>query len=160
MATYPPMDHAVTKKHLHDLGKLMLALVMLWAYVNFGQLLITWSGNLPDEIVWYIKRWNGGWGWVALSPAALISSAVLSSVSQPNKKNESRFVKIAIFIIVMRMVDVFSLVEPNFADVKNVQFNVSWLDGASLSVLADCGWLCSSGTCRSALCCPRGRRIF
>jgi len=46
----PPMSEVVTKKHLHDLGKLMLAFTMLWAYMSFSQLLIIWSGNLPDEI--------------------------------------------------------------------------------------------------------------
>ncbi len=35
---------------VHDLGKLMLAFVMLWAYVNLSQFLIIWSGNLPEEI--------------------------------------------------------------------------------------------------------------
>ena len=62
LVRFAPMDHAITKRHLHDLGKLLFALVMLWAYMNFAQLLITWSGNLPEEVVWYIKRWNGGWG--------------------------------------------------------------------------------------------------
>ncbi len=62
LSKFSPMDHALTKKHLHDLGKLLLALVMLWAYLHFSQLLITWSGNLPQEIIWYISRWNGGWG--------------------------------------------------------------------------------------------------
>ena len=36
--------------HLHDLGKLMLAFVMLWAYFQFSQFLIIWSANLPEEI--------------------------------------------------------------------------------------------------------------
>ena len=39
---------------------------MLWAYVNFSQLLIVWSGNLPEEIPWYIQRLHGGWQWLAL----------------------------------------------------------------------------------------------
>jgi hypothetical protein len=128
-AKYPPVDRALTKMHLHDLGKLMLALVMLWAYVNFGQLLITWSGNLPDEVVWYIKRWNNGWGWVAVSllvfhfclPFALL-------LSQSLKRNPKTIFSIAIFIVAIRLIDVFSLVEPNFADVNNVRFAISWLD--------------------------------
>jgi hypothetical protein len=132
LAKHAPMRHALTQKHLHDLGKLMLTLVMLWAYMNFGQLLITWSGNLPDEVIWYIKRWNGGWGWVAISllifhfalPFALL-------LSQSLKKNADSIYKIAIFIIVIRLIDVFTLVEPNFGDVKNVQFSISWLDLAA-----------------------------
>lgn len=129
---FAPMDHLVTKKHLHDLGKLMLAFVMLWAYLNFSQLLITWSANLPDEVVWYIKRWNGGWGSVAtflwvfqfFVPLGLL-------LSQANKRNPSKIGAIAVFILLVRAVDYIWLVEPNFTDHRNVQFNMTWLDVAA-----------------------------
>jgi hypothetical protein len=52
-------------------------------------------------------------------------------LSQNNKKKADIFLKIAIFIVVMRIVDVIWLIEPNFTDVKNVQFNFSWMDVAS-----------------------------
>ncbi len=39
----------------------MLALTMLWAYLSFSQLILIWSGNLPEEITYYINRLNGGW---------------------------------------------------------------------------------------------------
>jgi hypothetical protein len=126
---YEPMSHAVTKKHLHDLGKLLLALVMLWAYLNFSQLLITWSGNLPSEIVWYIKRWNGGWGWVGL--ILLIGHFVLPFLlllGQPIKKNPKTIAALAIYLVVVHAVDVFSLVEPNFQKWDHPQFALSWLD--------------------------------
>ncbi len=126
---YTPMDHAVTSKHLHDLGKLMLALVMLWAYMSFSQYLIIYSGNLPQEITWYVRRLNGGWQWVGLVlllfhfalPFALL-------LSQTLKKNPATISKIAIFIICIRIVDVFWLVEPNFQDVNNPVFTLSWMD--------------------------------
>lgn len=129
LAKYPPIENALTAKHLHDLGKLMLALVMLWAYVNFGQLLITWSGNLPDEIVWYVKRWNGGWGWVGVILLVFhFCLPFLLLLSQTLKKNPRTIFGIAVFIIVVHVVDVYSLVEANFADVKHVTLNLSWLD--------------------------------
>ncbi len=129
LSKYAPMDHAVTQKHLHDLGKLMLALVMLWAYLSFSQYLIIYSGNLPQEITWYVRRLNGGWQWVGLFllifhfavPFALL-------LSQQLKKNRHTISKIAIFIICVRVVDVFWLIEPNFQDVNNPVFTVSWLD--------------------------------
>ena len=46
---------------------MMFAFVMIWAYVNFSQYLIVWSGNLPEEIPWYLARFRGGWGWVGLA---------------------------------------------------------------------------------------------
>ena len=129
LSRYPPIENALTAKHLHDLGKLMLALVMLWAYTNFGQLLITWSANLPDEIVWYIKRWNGGWGWVGvILLVGHFCLPFLLLLSQTLKRNPRTILAIAIYIIVVHVVDVFSLVEANFADVKHVTLNLSWLD--------------------------------
>src|SRR5262249_28501605 len=52
-STAEPMKRIVAPLHFQDLGKLLLALVMLWAYFAFSQFLIIWSGNLPEEIVWY-----------------------------------------------------------------------------------------------------------
>ena len=46
---------------------MMFAFTMLWAYVNFSQYLIVWSGNVPEEISWYLARFRGGWGWVGLA---------------------------------------------------------------------------------------------
>ena len=135
LAQYEPMHHAISKRHLHDLGKLMFALVMLWAYLNFSQLLITWSGNLPTEVVWYIKRWNGGWGWIAL--ILLIGHFILPFLlllSQDLKKNPKTIAAIAIYLVVIHAIDVFSLVEPNFPTFQkpiDPHFTMSWMDVAS-----------------------------
>ncbi len=79
LAGKPPLAGLITKRHLHDLGKLMLALTMLWAYLSFSQLILIWSGNLPEEITYYINRLNGGWEWVGGDPAVLFTSAFPSS---------------------------------------------------------------------------------
>jgi len=129
LGKYAPMDHAITARHLHDLGKLMLALVMMWAYLSFSQYLIIYSGNLPQEISWYVRRLNGGWQWVGL--ALLLFHFVLPFtllLSQTLKKNRKTFSSIAIFVVCIRLVDVFWLVEPNFVDVNHPVFTVSWLD--------------------------------
>lgn len=47
------------------LGRLLLAVIILWIYLDFVQLLIVWQSNLPHEAPWYLKRWSGGWGVVA-----------------------------------------------------------------------------------------------
>jgi uncharacterized membrane protein len=129
LAEFAPVDRLLTEKHLHDLGKLMLALTMLWAYLQFSQLLITWSGNLPDEIVWYIKRWNGGYGWASLILLiGLFMLPFLMLLSQSIKKNARTIAMVAIYIMIVRVVDVFVMVEPNFAKVTDVHFTMSWLD--------------------------------
>ena len=129
LAGLPPMSQVVTKKHLHDLGKLMLAFVMLWAYMSFSQLLIIWSGNLPEEISWYITRLNNGWQYVGL--ILLVFHFVVPFVillSQTVKRNPRTLTMMAVFIIAIRLVDVFWLIEPNF---NTGGFHVSWLDFAA-----------------------------
>ncbi len=132
MGKYGPLNHLITKRHLHDLGKLMLALVMLWAYLSFSQYLIIYSGNLPQEVSWYVKRLNGGWQWVGLTLLLLhfaLPFALL--LSQSLKKNPNTIFRIAIFIICIRMVDMFWLVEPNFTSLSHPAFTISWLDLAA-----------------------------
>jgi hypothetical protein len=67
LTDYEPMSGIATPTMFQDLGNLMLAFVMLWAYMSFSQFLIIWSGNLVEEIPWYLRRVRGGWQWVALA---------------------------------------------------------------------------------------------
>jgi hypothetical protein len=110
-----PAGSLLTPRHFHDLGKLLLAFTMLWAYLSFSQFLIIWSGNLPEEIPWYIARIRGSWGAVAILlvvghfflPFALLLSADL-------KKRSGLLAKLAIFILVMRLIDLIWYVAPAF----------------------------------------------
>jgi hypothetical protein len=121
-----PMSEILTPRHLHDLGKLLLANVMVWAYFSFSQFLITWAGNLPEEIPFYLQRLRGGWGYVALIlvfghfalPFALLLSRDL-------KRNFKFLSMIAIFIFCMRFVDVYWLVAPDF---HPGHFSIHWMD--------------------------------
>ena len=114
-------------RHFHDLGKLLLAFTMLWAYLNFSQFLIIWSGNLPEEIPWYVKRTTGSWGYVAI---ALVVGhfflPFLLLLSQDLKKRPAMLARVAAFIIVMRLVDLIWLVEPQFR--PGTAFPIHWLD--------------------------------
>ncbi len=95
-----PMKSFVTKRHLHDLGKLLLAFTMLWAYLNFSQLVIIWAGNLPEEITWYVTRMNNGWGTVG--SILLMFHFVLPFLmllSQRLKMNPRRLTFVAIWIL-------------------------------------------------------------
>src|SRR6185503_4214167 len=66
MGDEDPLRAAISRETVHDLGKLLFAFVMLWAYMALSQFLIIWSGNLPEEIPWYIRRLSGGWQYLAL----------------------------------------------------------------------------------------------
>jgi hypothetical protein len=129
MAGHAPLKNLITKRHLHDLGKLMLALTMLWAYLSFSQLILIWSGNLPEEISYYIDRLNGGWEYVGAGLLMFhFAFPFLMLLSQKLKKNPRTIAKIAMYIIVVRLIDIIWLVEPNFG---HQQLNIHWLDIAA-----------------------------
>ena len=116
-------------RHFHDLGKLLLAFVMLWAYLNFSQFLIIWSGNLPEEIPWYVRRTTGSWGYVAI--ALVVGHFMLPFVlllSQDLKKRPGMLMQVAFFIVAMRLVDLIWLVEPEFRPGTGVP--IHWMDVA------------------------------
>ncbi|HJR59765.1 MAG TPA: hypothetical protein VJ813_10215 [Vicinamibacterales bacterium] len=122
------LEGRLTPRHFHDLGKLMLAFTMLWAYLNFSQFLIIWSGNLPEEIPWYIERMRGGWGVVALALVlGHFALPFLLLLSQDLKKKRRSLARVAVFILVMRLVDTIWLVGPTF---EHHGFPVHWMDVA------------------------------
>jgi hypothetical protein len=59
------------RETLRQLGRLLLALTILWAYLDFVQLLIVWQSDLPSEASWYSLRWRGFWGGLALTIAGI-----------------------------------------------------------------------------------------
>jgi hypothetical protein len=124
---YRPVSEIMQKQYWHDLGNLMLAMVMLFAYMSFSQFLIIWSGNLPEEIEWYLKRFQHGWG-VIIFLIALLHFAVpfFFLLMKSIKRNPKTLVKIAGLMFVMRYVDLYWYTMPNFKDFAS--FSPSWMD--------------------------------
>ena len=115
LAAEEPMRRIVAPLHFHDLGKLLLALVMLWSYFAFSQYLIIWSGNLPEEIGWYLRRTHGWWGALIVFIAILhFGAPFLFLLSRSLKRNPKRLSLIAMLIIEMRMVDLLWMLAPAF----------------------------------------------
>ena len=124
-----PFLEVITPRHLHDLGKLLLAFVMVWAYFSFSQWLIIWSGNMADEIPWYVERLHGGWQYVALALTLFhFALPFLLLLSRELKRAAPLLTSVAVCILVMRLVDLYWLVAPDF---RKGQFGVSWMDFAA-----------------------------
>jgi len=125
LARTEPFASVLQKRHLHDLGKLLLAFVMLWAYFDFSQLLIIWSGNQPEEITFYRTRLYGGWGVVAVLVLVFhFFVPFFLLLSQDVKRNAKVLPKIALWLIFMRLVDLFWMTRPEFTS----QAMPTWLD--------------------------------
>ena len=126
LSNHKPLADLLSKRVLNDYGNLLLTFTMLWAYLSFSQYLIIWSGNLQDEIPWYVSRASGGWAWVALA-------LVVFHFAVPFLLLLSRFVTrrarwlgvVATIQIVMSVVDVFWLTVPAY-ERSGPQFH--WMD--------------------------------
>jgi hypothetical protein len=110
-----PMSDAVGTLEIHSLSKMMLAFVVLWTYVSYGQYIIIWSGNIPEFTPWYIHRTEEGWSLLALA-LILFYFAVpfFLLLSRRLKQNLSLVWGVAVLILVMRMVEIFWLIAPDF----------------------------------------------
>ena len=125
LVDYKPMSQLLKPDYVHDHGKLMLAFIMVWAYFEFSQWLIIWAGNLPEEITWYVRRLNGGWGSIGLT-LAMFHFAVpfVLLLSRPFKRDVRRLALLATWLIVMRYLDLIWIIEPNFSKT----FHLTWAD--------------------------------
>jgi hypothetical protein len=126
LANHKPVSETVQATHFHDLGNLLLAFVMLWAYVTFSQYLIIWSGNLAEEVTWYLHRTQGGWEWIGLG--LVVFHFILPFVillSRDAKRRKQVLMKIAAAVLFMRLVDLFWLIAPS---PPTSGFHIHWLN--------------------------------
>jgi hypothetical protein len=125
LVNYKPMSEMLRADFVHDHGKWMLAFTMVWAYFNFSQWLIIWAGNLPSEITFYLTRLNGGWGYIGLI-LVLFHFAIpfVILLSRPFKRDIRKLVWLAVWLMLMRYVDLFWIIEPNFSKT----LSLTWAD--------------------------------
>jgi hypothetical protein len=121
-----PMGQVARPSEFLDLGKLMLACVMLWGWFALSQWLIIWAGNLPDEITWYFNRTRGGWnlwGFALILTQFCIPFVLL--LSRSLKATASSIAFVALWLFLVRWVDMVWFVVPNFPDTVQ-HFRFSW----------------------------------
>jgi hypothetical protein len=138
-----PFRTILRQTEQHDLGKLTFAFVMLNIYLAFGQFLIIWSGNLPEEIPWYLDRIRGHWGIIITLDFIfhwLIPFTLL--LSRDIKRNKKRLVRVCQWMLFARAFDLFWLIEPNFKDAaRNLHFSWGILEYAAVPVAMVAFWV-------------------
>ena len=130
---HEPMSRLLKPNHFHDLGKLTLAFVMLYAYFNFSQYMLTFAANLAEEIPYMTVRTRNGWQYLALF-LTIFHFAVpfLLLLSRDLKRAAHRLVVVALWLIFMRFADIYMLVSPEFASTGG---NLHLLEGEHVSHL-------------------------
>ena len=138
-----PFKTILRQTEQHDLGKLTFAFVMLNIYLAFGQFLIIWSGNLPEEIPWYLDRIRGHWGVIITLDFIfhwLIPFTML--LSRDLKRNKKRLVRVCQWMVFARAFDLFWLIEPNFKDAaRNLHFSWGILEYAAVPAAMVAFWV-------------------
>ena len=138
-----PFKTILRQTEQHDLGKFTFAFVMLNIYLAFSQFLIIWSGNLPEEIPWYLDRIQGGWGVIVtldfifhwLVPFSLL-------LSRDIKRNKKRLVLVCQFMLFAKAFDLFWLIEPNFRGAaRNLHFSWGILEYIAVPVALVSFWI-------------------
>jgi hypothetical protein len=138
-----PFKTILRQTEQHDLGKFTFAFVMLNIYLAFSQFLIIWSGNLPEEIPWYLDRIQGGWGVIVTLDFLfhwLIPFSLL--LSRDIKRNKKRLVRVCQWMILAKAFDLFWLIEPNFKDAaRNLHFSWGILEYIAVPVALVSFWI-------------------
>lgn len=127
-----PMSGALLPRHYHDYGNLLMAFVMLWTYFGLSQFLIIWSGNLPEETVWFLHRQKHGWQWVSLALVAFhFAVPFFLLLSRSNKRRIGSLAKIAGLLLVMHWVDLVWQAAPAWSEHPALH----WLDVATMAAV-------------------------
>ena len=115
IADRPPLSEVITPSTLQDLGKLLFAFVMLWAYFSLSQFLIIWAADLPEEIPWYLRRLNGGWRLIILGViGAQFLLPFILLLSRRLKRSAPALAVVATLVLLARFADLYWLVAPAF----------------------------------------------
>ena len=125
-ARRPPLSDVITPRYLNDLGNLLLAAVLSWAYIAYSQFVVIWFGNIAEETPWYLRRMSDGWGWIAIALVVFHFAAPFVLLLFRGIKRQARYLlAVAAVIFFMHLVNVYWMIMPAFYPVT---LTLHWLD--------------------------------
>jgi hypothetical protein len=133
LAAERPMSDVLRPGTLQDLGKLLFAFTMLWAYVHLSQFLIVWSGNLAEETPFYLHRTQGGWQYLGTFLIVFhFALPFLLLLSRDVKRNPRVLGTLALWVVAVRVADLYWTIGPDLVGhgAKAVPLTFHWLDVA------------------------------
>jgi len=110
----------------HDLGTLLFAFVMTWAYLGFSQFLIIWSANIPEEVTWYMERLAPGWKVLAsIIVAVHFAVPFLLLLMRKVKRKPGHLAWVCALVLAARLPELIWLIVPAF---HPEELHIHWLD--------------------------------
>jgi hypothetical protein len=126
-ARQPPLSHVISLEVLNDLGNLLLALLVIWAYLVWFQFMLIWIGNLPADVIWYVPRSRGGWQWVAWALFVLhFAIPFFLLLMRSVKRDPLALAQTAGLILFMQLVFQYYQVIPAFPSASHLSEH--WMD--------------------------------
>lgn len=126
LAPYAPFAAFVTRQHFSDLGNFLLAALLFWAYISFMQYLIIWAGNLPEEVTWYLYRFDGGWGVLAAALLVLGFAVPFAALLSGRIKAQRRTLTlVALLVLIVQWLNLLWIAVPA---IRPAEWPIHWLD--------------------------------
>lgn len=115
----------INVEHYHDLGKLMFGFLVFWAYVSFSEFMLIWYAAIPEETIYYHRRWDHGW-WRTLSVSIVVLKFIVPFylvISRNAKRNYGLIGLAAGWICVMHVVELYYWVMPYYRDLGEMSLS-------------------------------------
>ena len=112
------LQGVITWEHFHDLGKLLFAFTVFWAYIGYSQFMLIWYANIPEETAWFDHRWEGGGSWQTISILLAVCHfgvPFLFLLFSDVKRRRGTLLLASFWLLFWHMMDMYWLVMPNIA---------------------------------------------
>jgi hypothetical protein len=120
------LERAVTTDHLHDVGKMMFAFTVFWAYIAFSQYMLYWYANIPEETAWFLRRQQipewGAWGFFLIFGHFAVPFLFL--LSRHVKRRRATLALGAAWMLVVQWCDLYYIVMPQLGDGRVFPFSL------------------------------------
>lgn len=128
------LDNVISIDHFHDLGKLQFAFTIFWAYIAFSQFFLIWYANVPEETIFFLKRWEGSWMYVSIGLLVChLMIPFILLIPRANKRNLAIMKFVAIWFLFMHWVDLYWNIFPTWHDAHHgVVMSGLWVDAATI----------------------------
>jgi len=131
-----PTKKLLNTQFWHDYGNWLMATTMLWAYLSFSQFLIIWSGNTQEEAPWYLYRMGDGWVIISLVLIVFHFAVPFTTLlTRRTKRAKNILWKIAAYMLVMRYIDLYWIIQPSFTHGHAPHLSSLWIDAAILLMI-------------------------